>query len=83
MWWFKKGLVQYRLKRKQALVNPTWFYVVLATNCGPENVINGPGSKNGCFEGEAASLVLQVVPQEKENSCTRGKGSSRRLQRCF
>lgn len=39
-----KGLVRYRLKRKQSLVNPTCFFVVLATNCGPEkNVINGPG----------------------------------------
>lgn len=40
--------------------------MVLATNCGPENVISGSGSKSYCIKGEAASHNLQVAPQEKE-----------------
>lgn len=57
--WFRKGLVQYRLERKQSLVNPTCFFVVLATNCGRENVTNGPGSKNYYPKGEAALQTLR------------------------
>lgn len=49
-------------------MNPACFYVVLATNCGPENVINGPGTKNDCIKGEAASQIFQVAPREKEDS---------------
>lgn len=74
-WWFKKGLEQYSLKKKKSLVNPACFYVVLATNCHPENVINGPVSKNDCFKGEAASLILQVAAQEKEETLTQRRES--------
>lgn len=76
--WCKEGCVQYRLERKQALLNPACFYVVLATNCGPEKAINGPGSEKDCFKGEAPSQIPQLAPPWKgvllKDSLTQKRG---------